>query len=90
MPKTYRNHRGVRIFRTREIITGSDFDFTSDGRIKSTRAKYEKWFHFTDGAKCETLNECKQMVDDLLQQAADRNIPEQMMVDTLNSSETNG
>ena len=67
--RAYRNHRGVRIYRIKELITGSDWDVKDNGIIVDRKPEYDVYFKYADGPKCDTVEECKTDIDEMLSSA---------------------
>ena len=77
---------GVEIRIWREIQCGSDFDFDDDGVLVETEPEWLEFFTLLDGSlRCDSMGEIQQNIDNLIQQATDRNIPVDAMLETLNS-----
>jgi len=85
--RAYRNYRGVKIFRIKEKVAGSDLREDSNGNLVDCSPKYDvlyKWngscFHY------DSLDEIEQEIDSLMERAADfGGVPE--MVSMLNSED---
>jgi len=83
--KAFRNYRGVKIFRETEILPGSDFRVTEDGRILPAKPKTATWFKWIDGARCEDIAEVKTDIDDFIRECGSRSISELEAVTELNT-----
>ena len=83
--RTYRNYRGVKIFRHKNMICGSDFKINAAGSSVPSKPKFNITYSYQDGYPCDTLDEVESDIDDLIKQALDRgDIAEKDMVDILN------
>ena len=79
---------GVEIVKQTAIVCGSDFDFNDNGRLVEIQPEIETYYTLLDGTmRCESLEEMQKEIDNLIQQAIDRNIPVDIMLETLNSEE---
>jgi len=58
--------------------------------MHKTTPKYEVFYRWADGALCTTLDELKQDVRDILEQARLRDIEEELMVEELNRGTRRG
>jgi hypothetical protein len=77
---------GVEILIHREIECGSDFDFDDNGVMVETEPEWFEYYTLLDGSlRCESMEEIQQEIDNLIQQTIDRNIPVDIMLETLNS-----
>lgn len=83
--RTHRRYRGVAIYRTKTMVCGSDFEIGESGKIYKRKPQYTISFCFTNGYPCDTIKEVKGMIDELINQAVERDIPEKDMVDTINT-----
>ena len=63
--RTYRNHRGVKIYRIKTMVTGSDFDMIDD-QVVSRTPKYDITFKYAGSAEYDSLQECKDAIDGLI------------------------
>ena len=63
MTRAYRNHRGIKIYREKVMICGSDIKELLDGRFVPATPKYDVWYKQSDGARCYTLKEVKKDID---------------------------
>ena len=78
---------GVFVVMCKDKIPGSDFDFDDNGCLIETEPEFEISYTLLDGSlKCQSLGEIKQEVNALIQQAIDRDIPIEKMLETLNAS----
>jgi hypothetical protein len=82
--KTYRNYRGVKIFRQKTMICGSDCKEDKNGNLRPCKPKYDVHFAYAGGPLENTLADCCKTIDDVIQQATDRDIPVDLMVQCLN------
>lgn len=82
--RPFRRYRGVAIWRSKDLICGSDLDFNSDGLLVEKNGKYSVYYHWTDGYLCDTIQEVKDDIDGALSAAESRDIPLAEMVKTLN------
>jgi hypothetical protein len=77
---------GVEILIHREIECGSDFDFDDNGNMVETEPEWFEYYTLLDNSlRCESMGEIQQEIDNLIQQTIDRNIPVDIMLETLNS-----
>ena len=77
---------GVEILIHKEIECGSDFDFDDDGILYETEPEWFEYYTLLDGSlRCESMQEIQREIDNLIQQTIDRNIPVDIMLETLNS-----
>lgn len=82
--RTYRNYKGVKIFRLKEMVPGSDCKFNSRDELVPATPKYDIFYTYANGHKCDTLKDIKRDIDDLIIEAETRNIPFATMVERLN------
>ncbi|MCP4142969.1 MAG: hypothetical protein GY755_22220 [Chloroflexi bacterium] len=77
---------GVEILIHREIECGSDWDFDDDGNMVATEPEWFEYYTLLDGSlRCESIEEIQQEIDNLIRQTIDRNIPVDIMLETLDS-----
>lgn len=77
-----RTYRKVRIYR--EIEYTVNLKEMSDGSIKELKPHETRWYKLIDGVRHYTLDEVKESIDWCIEQALARDIPEALMVQTLN------
>lgn len=83
--KAYRRYKGVAIYMLKEVVAGSDFKVNENGTISNTAPAYDVYFVLADGdLKCDSLDEIKADIDNMLENAKKLGLPIDMMVDTLN------
>lgn len=82
--RTYRNYRGVKIYRHKEMVCGSDFDVSSRGQIVAAKPQYEISYHYTDGPLHDDLESVKIDIDNMINMASRFDGVEEM-IQTLNS-----
>ena len=58
-------HRGVRIFAEKLPIAGSDLHENKDGSMSPRKLKYDTYYHYTDGYRCDSVSECIESIDKL-------------------------
>ena len=87
MARTYRNHRGVKIYRVKRMICGSDFDVKDDGSVVDKRPQHDVYYRYADGPLFDTVDECKISIDGMIN-VAERFDGVADMVETLNVGDT--
>ena len=61
--KTYRNYKGVKIYRVKEMVIGSDFRIGLNDLVIKTKPKYDIYYKYRSGYKESTLQEAKESID---------------------------
>ena len=61
--RAFKRYRGIRIYRERVRICGSDIKELKDGRLVNVSPKYDVWYKTSDGARCYTVKEVKKDID---------------------------
>jgi len=86
--KTYRNHRGVKIYRIKELICGSDWKYNSKGVEVPATPQYDVYFQYAGGGWCYTLKECKMDIDDMFEATKDFDVTEKGLIQIMNTGKT--
>ena len=87
--RCYRRYKGVAIYHTKVMVPGSNYDFSDSGKLVSRKAEFETYYHWADGALCDTVDEVKEDIDTVLLKAESVKIPTQDMVKELNTFKEN-
>lgn len=61
--KACKLHLGVKIYRIRRMIIGSDFKLDKQDRVINLKSKYEYSFTFTNGYPYDTIAQCIEAID---------------------------
>lgn len=85
--KTYRNYRGVKIYRNKAMVCGSDFDVRDNGTLRARKPQYEISYSYCDGYHCDSLNEVRADIDEMFSTGLKLDIPIADMVEELNNCE---
>lgn len=59
-------HKGVKIRKIYRMVSGSDFDFTVDGRLKNTKPEFEGAYCYADGYPEDSVQAAKKAIDNVL------------------------
>ena len=68
------------------MICGSNFKINAAGNSVPVKPKFDTTYSYQDGYHCDTLEEVKSDIDDLIKQSINRGIPESDMVETINTA----
>lgn len=83
--RAYRRHKGVGIYRVKEMIPGSDCKLNKNSIIVPSTPKYDEYFTLADGSmKSSSLDVIKTDIANILADAEKMSIPIDEMVKTLN------
>ena len=84
MAKPFRKYKGVRIFKNKDLVVGSDFRVTEAGRLVPAKPQYTISYGWPDSYPYDTLEEAKEAVDNVLAKAVRLGIDVRDMVAVMN------
>jgi hypothetical protein len=89
MSRCFRNHRGVKVYRVKEIIVGSDYDICPEtGAVKDRKPCFDVWFMFQGSAKYDSVEEIRKGIDMLIELSLESfpEMTEKEVVEVLNET----
>jgi hypothetical protein len=63
--KAFRTYKGVKIFRVKDEIAGSSFSVHNNGSIVDKKPEYDISFQYNDSYPYDTVEEVKQSIDNI-------------------------
>lgn len=86
--KPFRIHLGVKIYRVKEQIPGSDLRELKDGTMVPCKPQYEIFYQYPGAYKYDSLTECIQAINKVKQNLeAINSYDPAVFVETMNSGE---
>jgi len=86
--KTYRNHRGVKIYRLKELICGSGWKYNNEDVEIPATPQYDVSYYYAGGGKCDTLKECKTDINDMFEATKGFDVTDKELVKLMNTGKT--
>jgi hypothetical protein len=84
-PHPWRVHEGVRIYRVKEVILGTDFRFNKEDKGVPCKPKYEITYRYAGSYPYSTLEECKQGIDNVKTFTLKNDIPDEVFREVMNT-----
>lgn len=62
--KHVKKHLGVKIFKVKEQVLGSDLKILKDGSVKICKPRFETFYQYAGSFKYDTIKECIESIDE--------------------------